>query len=480
MAFFAGLYLWGLAFGSCLWPTLPLGFRLTLALFWGFVGWSAFVLVFLGIGVGCQLTTMVLAVGITGGAMSACGIRRGAGKAAKEIAASAIGVLVIMGVVWAAWTVNLGVICYDSVPQLFISREVAASGSLGRIGPLLGSWGLLLILVHSAAPLIGREYLLAAQPLIGIASLGLLGTLSFNCLRVLSVSHKAAVGLAMLLCGAWVSTYFILFEFFLIHNNMLAAAYFLCAVGALWISLARRDPVFEEVGVLAVTCYCFTRIEAPIFAAMVLLLYSSLSARLTQHWRLWCSGGCLTVCLWYLWLAKSVSSGNDILTPAKAAIIVLVMLVSGLLCSTKFLYSLGSKINLFKYGMICLFLILLFMFISKPAHMGKSLFAMVSNLAATGRWGWTWLILGGILVSCISRQWFAGGALWAGALFGGLGVLLALAYFRVPYHVGWPDSANRISTQFVAVALVFIALNFCSSSRLSDINTRTNELTTQA
>jgi len=39
-------------------------------------------------------------------------------------------------------------------------------------------------------------------------------------------------------------------------------------------------------------------------------------------------------------------------------------------------------------------------------------------------------------------------------------LLLAIVYFRVPYHTGWGDSANRMVTHILPLGTLFILMKF--------------------
>lgn len=133
---------------------------------------------------------------------------------------------------------------------------------------------------------------------------------------------------------------------------------------------------------------------------------------------------------------------------------------------SRFLSAYGSCMLLFGCS-----LLLYAVHVISPDHMGESSASVIHNLfSPTEGWGyfWWWMAasIAGIwylLTSVRDETECAGGnhqhqviSVLGAFLLVSLAVILAIGLFRVPYRVGWSDSANRIVFQLTPVVLIWL------------------------
>ena len=464
MAFFLGIYLWGVVVSWICWRKLPIALRLSSSLFWGLAGWVAAALLIMGAGCGYTLGKMQAVFGVSALLFLWVEWRRDAKSLRREVTGALIGATCVAVVTWCAWRLNLSVVSYDSIPQLMIAQEIGSAGSLEGVQGMLASWGSLYVIVNSASVLIGRPYWVALQPLVGVGFLSVFCAIAFHALCRVQTTRALALFVSLMAGLSLASTYFIVFQFFYIHNNLFSAAYFLLGVGGLWLRLAGEDESTERFGMAALTAYAFCRVEAPLFAALVIAWYAAEGAKASRAWRLLSAGYALIIVSWYGWLANSIGAGTDILTPSRAILLACVTLAAVLAS-----YGSSAVAQIARWrirsmpGVLVLALVAMAgMFLKRPEAMTQSLIGMLGNMGVAGRWCWTWWVLGAMLIGSFRTPAFVAGRMLAGVSLGGLCLLYGLAYLRVPYHLGWPDSANRIATQFVPLLMLFLVVLTCA------------------
>ena len=105
-----------------------------------------------------------------------------------------------------------------------------------------------------------------------------------------------------------------------------------------------------------------------------------------------------------------------------------------------------------------LVLLLVFMVIQKPEHMMKSAYINVLNLFRFGRWGITWLIFSLLFIFSATGPRVPKGESLFYTIISFYGLLLAIAYFRNPYRIGWYDSANRMLTHILPIVVLYVLM----------------------
>src|SRR5204862_350696 len=145
------------------------------------------------------------------------------------------------------------------------------AGFTFEVWALLSSWGVLVPALQGTAVLLGKEYLNALHPLLGLTLIAAL----FNVIRLsspLGPSHRLTLASATAVTAIVASSYFVIFQFSYIHNSLVSALFLLIAAHALWSCARDGRPGWLALALPALIGFALARIEAPVFAAMLLVL----------------------------------------------------------------------------------------------------------------------------------------------------------------------------------------------------------------
>jgi hypothetical protein len=95
--------------------------------------------------------------------------------------------------------------------------------------------------------------------------------------------------------------------------------------------------------------------------------------------------------------------------------------------------------------------------------------AMFENAVRSGQWGATLIGLPALVVIAAFALRVRFPTLWYVPVFGFVPLIYVMAYFRKPYRVGWGDSANRMMTHILLLAVMFVALAATQRGRADSI-----------
>lgn len=459
--FLGGLHLLGVLVASRLLPRIPATFVASSGLLWGLAIWVLVVWLCLLLGVGYTGGVVVGALGATAFLAAALHIRRPT-VSRRQAAGMVAATLTQVAIALVAGAYDLTALSYDSYCQLALGSRLAQVGSIGEgVAGELASWGVFIPLVHSAAELLSLDYLSALHPSIAV---GFLAT--FVCLLVRSGRARglpaaavavAAGGAALLLATAP----FLVYQAFFVHNSLASAAYLTLGVMALGLARDEREPAWYAVAAVAGFAFTLLRMEAPIPASIFLVLFVS-GPGLPARRRLLVSGVYAGfVLLWYGYLFAVTGPGSDILTPARALVVIAAALGAPALVLLS-RWRLAAPLLRGAPALILLALVLAALTLTwrDPEHMMRSLGSIASNLFRTGRWGPFWwcavpLLAASSLLPVAWRERRLATGLVAFVL-----MVWCLGSFRPPYRLGWGDSANRILTHITPLVIVYLALAY--------------------
>jgi hypothetical protein len=374
-----------------------------------------------------------------------------------------VGVMVaFVIVVSVASRYNYSIASYDSVAQIMLGRDIANHGFTELTTNDLASWGVFLPLLQSASVFLGDGYMYAAQPAFAFTLLITFLYLSQRVARQSFYGIYAATAISLLATLTLASTYFMVFQVFYIHNGLIAATYLFVAITTFWLALSERNNIWLIFAMLALLGFSISRTEAPLFALIFLSLLIS-SGQIPYRIRLTATLPYLIILvLWYLSLLRVMGGGTDILDPTKALAIVGLLIAFGVLVGLSYYrwveFYLLPALPMIMLGVFLVGLVLLF--ILKPMDMQTNLTAILMNMFDSGRWGITWHILLGLLVLGTIQPRFNNEKLFFYGIPLFFALLLALGFMRLPYRLGWGDSANRIITHIMPIILLYTVIKY--------------------
>jgi hypothetical protein len=326
----------------------------------------------------------------------------------------------------------------------------------------LASWGFFLISLHSLAGAFdGEGFVNGLHGLIFLATLLLLIAL----MRLAAPSCRRRA--PWLLGGAallWGTTYFNVFHAVYIHNGMLTAMYALAVTGiAIRVLRDQRNGWIALLFLCAVS-FCLTRTEAALYLFVILSLGCLLFEPPSRAARFAIACAALTAIIWQLFLLRGIGLGSDILTPGR--IIALLGAMTGLLVlgalTPAVRYLLSPRLTA-AIGLAAIPILITALFAIAPDATKANIYAIVTNLtspfwAATGACVIA-LYLFSLQAALLALGQRAPGKAERTVLFLFLAatavfvLILLFGTIRIPYRLGWGDSANRLMVMVVPLVL---------------------------
>lgn len=355
---------------------------------------------------------------------------------------------------------NFSYVSSDSIEQISTGRRIAHEGFSSGVIEELSLRGVFLSQLQSASVFLGDDYLYAAQPGFAFTFLLLFPYLSQWILRQLVENKRLVLVLSILASLVLFSTYFIVFQFFYIHNSLISAVYLFMAVCAFWLAAVEKKDAWVILGILGLLGFSLARNESPIFALIFLLLVIS-ADRIPYQTRLRSIFPYLfALTLWYGYLLIRMGTGTKILDPEKTLIIIGALVACGILVLSSELKWVKRTLlpHLPKIMLGTLLLLLVLMAVLKTEHMKGSLTVSILNMLRYGRWGITWLVFSLLFLVSLLGPRIPREELFFYGITSFFSTLLALAYFRLPYRIGWYDSANRMLTHILPIIVLYVLM----------------------
>ncbi|MDA0323643.1 MAG: hypothetical protein O2923_13150 [Verrucomicrobia bacterium] len=441
----------------------------TLAFPLGLATWVALAWAILYVGFPYTAAIMQWVTGMLVLVLAALNIRR-APLQRLELGWIALGSLGFIALAWVADRVDCVLLSYDSFNFIQLGRAFAFDGGVTvESWETLASWGVFQSIVQSVSVFVGLDYIYAVQPLIGVSLCGALFALSYCGLRQLGVSGARRTGYPALAALFVASTYFIVLQSFYIHTNLISAVYLFLFCGLFWLGRAQDRDELVILGMGCLVPFTLCRTEAPLFA-LIFLVPILADAKLSRRLKRVCLGcySCF-VLVWYAKLFMMIGAGSDILTRGKIA-----MLLLPLLGYTTVMLLPGKRrvemirgwlpelmLALLSFGLLVVVLL-------RRDHMATSFYSFTHNLVAHGLWGVAWIALIALLVLAVHTARIPHNRIFAIALPCFVLMLLCLAAARIPYRIGWGDSANRILTHLFPIVVFYLTMRFGNGVRCSE------------
>ena len=370
-------------------------------------------------------------------------------------------------------TFNYSTTSQDSIAQISTGKRLAYEGLSTLVIEELSLRGIFLSLLQSASVFLEVDYLHLLQPGFSITFLLVFFTLPRRIVSHLLSDQRRALIYALLTSLALFSTYFIVFQFFYVHNSLISAGYLYLAVASFWLGAQEENHCWMVPGVVALLGFSLARNEAPIFALIFLILVIS-ADRTPYQTRLRTILPYLSlVIVWYAYLLARMGSGTKILNPEKT----LVIIASLAACGALVLISKQEWVQRWLLPYLPqlmlggLALLLAAMVIIKPGHMMISVWITIRNTFEVGGWGIAWPLFGFLFALSLAGPRVPGEKLFFYGIWSFLLLLVGIVFFRNPFRLGWGDSGNRMLTHILPITVLYISMKAAQGSTLKEPTT---------
>ena len=459
--FLFGLYGFGVFFGFLFRRHLSCTFIGISGFLWGALFWVVGGLLLLLLKIPYLPISMVVLFSILAGGFGIILVRQKERQVSwGELATLLLTALAFLLVLFFVNQNNFSAASPDSVMYIATGRKIAYEGLSHSVLRDLSLRGLYVSQLQSASVFLGEDYLSAAQPAFAFTFLMVFTYLSYRISCYLVPDKRFVLTLSILSSLVLFSTYFIIFQSFYIHTNLISSVYLFVAVSAFWLTSVEDKTSWLIVGILGLLGFSLARNEAPVFALIFLLLLISAN-QIPYRKRLITFLPYLAILIvWYLLLLNGIGDGTKILNPERTLVIIgcliafcLLVLISEHKWIKDFVLPHLPKVML--GGLV---IVLLFMVYQRPEHMKISFGAIISNMFLSGEWGLTWLIISFLLLISVAGPRVPWEELFFFGISSFFSTLLALSYFRPPYRSIWVDSANRMLTHILPIVVLYISM----------------------
>ena len=363
---------------------------------------------------------------------------------------------------------DLSVWTYDSHVIVSLGRSIAYhEGIPSLLAPELTSRGLLQAMMHGASLLVDQPYFYAAPPMLAVSFLVLFGTLGCRALEGPGRVSARTACLVALTTVAMGSSYLMIVHYFYMHENFAAATFLFLFCACYWFAEQEREPAWLAFAFLFLLAFSLNRVEAPIVAALLLLIAHSQSTLPSRTLNIWLSSYLIGVLAWYGVLLGYFGEGHfhlrvgpHVLNTGRILAIqggLAACLVVGLAIrlprfSGVRRYAAGVLLGILGVGIFSALIL-------RPEHMATSGLAMLANMRDPA-WGGTWYVLGILCLLSMVRarprfhQIFTLGSV---AL---IAVVYLLSFARIPYMVTWGDTGHRMSLSAIPLLFFYVLISY--------------------
>ncbi len=469
LAFLSALQLAGMLSAAGLARRTSAAFVACSGLLWGLMLWVAVGLVHLNAGIPCTVRTVFPSVGGLSLASAVAAVRL---RAVDAAVARRLGLMYLASVVVIAAVLPLDMtaVSFDSMRQMALGRIFAEHPrvQIDALEEGFGNWAPFVPLIHAAAPMIGVDYLYALHPCIFLSLMACFLVLGRTMLRELG--RPPAEALVLPILGACVlgSTFFFAYQAFYVHNSLPVTAFVTVYPTTLWLALRQRRPAWLVFSMAALTCFCLARCESVLFAAVMILPLVA-AGELPYRVRLACVLPFAAAMIgWQMRLVLLIGTRADILTPQRVAAQTLLLAGTGVLAIlTAWPFGRRLATASIPLALVALAFIAAGLSVARPEHMGRCATVILANLTSEGGWSAWWYLAAGLILLVwtappVPHQQVLTVPLWAVPLGA-----WAMGAMRVPYRLGFGDSANRMMTHIAPLALLYVLLRGCGAARVA-------------
>ncbi len=329
-------------------------------------------------------------------------------------------------------------------------------------------WGPLVPFIHSITNLLDQKLYWQYQPVLSLNLVGIVFYTVYGIIREQKAILTSCVAATLLVSLMALSNIF-LFHVFYIHVNIISALYMYLFVFALVKMQQQPSTAYEILALLSLIAFSLVRLEAPLFAVVILLV--------TSFWQGWSYVVRLKLIipfavLFVAWYARAyfiLPEAPDLLTQELAIAMIFALVGFALFAVVSGLKILDPIVKRTPFlTLIGLVLVSIIFTIIKPEHMLSSLKSIGRNILIDGNWGLTWYVIFFLATelylssrNVIERHWMFM------VLVAYILLVYNLAYFSDPYHPGEFDSANRLVLQALPLVVLYLSTRGLSYWRLS-------------
>ena len=258
------------------------------------------------------------------------------------------------------------------------------------------------------------------------------------------------------------SSPFIFFQFYYIHNNIAAAMYLLIGVGTLWLALTNASRNFHWICVFALLGFCLTRTESVLFAILFLAVALSSDRLLSRDWLIKLFPFTLFLAVWQLWLLFVARPTTHILTPERILILLGVILGFYLAVVMKRISFLNRLLihHLHQIMILVFVLATIIMLFVNFEFVFLSIKYTLLNLFTVGWlwWGIVWWVAAAWLLSFPYASTFPQEKLFVFGIVGFFMLVMVIGFAHGYGRLGWYSSPNRLYLHILPVVLLYLTL----------------------
>lgn len=362
----------------------------------------------------------------------------------------------------------------DSYAHLIMAENLAES-RLATAMPTnygsyqLGLWGVFLPMLHSVAFWFGDSFFLTIQPAFAVSLVGTFGYVCHASIKSDYDQYPILRWLPLVAVLLLAATYMIVYQTFYIHNSIVAAAFLFPAVTLLWWAHLEKDAELIYASMLFFLGFAFARTESLLFTIVFLVPALSYCVFPEKVWWRAFLPYTSVLLVWHLWLLLVIRPYTIILSPP-LILILIISLVGLQTLPVLFRLSIIKRVLLPRLGTIMLMtmiVLLSVLIVLLPFHMMPSATFSIRNTLLDGVawWGLSWYFV--LLVPLFLRnvKSLRYPAILTMSLFGFFLLVWLMGLPRMPYRLGIGDSANRMFTHVLPIALFYVHMRVAYALR---------------
>jgi hypothetical protein len=343
---------------------------------------------------------------------------------------------------------------------------------------IFSKWGPFVPFMHSITNLLDQKVHWQYQPVLSLDLVAVVFYTVYTIIREQKSIGRSAVAAALLVSVMVLSNVFV-FHVFYIHVNLIAALYMYLLIFALVKMEQEPGRAYESLALLSLIALSLVRIEAPLYA-MVILLVSSFGPSWSYVDRLKLSIPFVVVVV--AWYARvyfelpevfmlPVVPLPDLFTQDRAVALIAALVGFGLFVGVSGLKSLEPIVKRTPLlTLIGLVLVSVVFTTIKPEHMLASLQNMIRHILVDGNWGLTWYAIAFLAAELyFGRRGAAGGHGMLLVIVTYILLVYNLAYFSGPYRQGEFGSANRLILQVLPLVVLYLSRRYVSGPALASV-----------
>ncbi|MCE5206692.1 MAG: hypothetical protein LLG42_00080, partial [Chloroflexi bacterium] len=361
----------------------------------------------------------------------------------------------------AATTWNYSAGTMDSISKIMYGKSFAYDGITALNQSALGVMGSYMIIMQSISVFINADYMYLVEPAFAFSLFAIFLLLGKE---ILSSKVKNWLPVTLLILGLFASTYFIRFQIFYIHDNLIAASYLLMSLASFWLNIKDKNPYWLIFGMLGLLGFSLTRIEAPLFAICFLAIVVSTQQVPKKHQLTAFIPFLSLIILWYFRIYLTLDTGGRFLKPDNTLFTIGILFAFGLYIylSSKIVWieeKITSKLH--RVMILALLLALVFFIIQKPDHVFTNISTIIENFYVNGLWGSTSILLTFLLVFLpLPNSKHVEDRIFSTGITVFLILMVLIGGLRNPYRVSWSDSANRMMVHIIPSACLYLIVRY--------------------